>query len=178
MVALPDILSSANYLSWSSYPSGVLALICLPAFVMIFWAALLFRVPVSPRAFAVIMAVFFLCVSTITAVQADSLPLVPESQYEYGMELIMLPLGHSSFVGLIRPEHSWSFLLCPLVMLLTGFRSARGAAEFFPYAFVRCMQLTHFVFLCIWSVYIQARGGKGGGASVCGGGWPFGGHSF
>ena len=70
---------------------------------------------------------------------------------------MMLPMGVGSFLWMYRPAYSWGLILGPLLMLLTGFRSAGGASVFFPFAFARCVQLFHFALLCIWSVYLQAR---------------------
>ena len=163
MVAPGVFFGGSDYLSWATNPEDVLELLALSAFLMLFLGMLFFRVPLSPKAFAATLATFFLLVSTITVVRYDALPLVvPESQYEYGMELVHLPLGFGSFIGLIRPEHSWSLLLCPLTMLVTGCVSRESAAPFFPFAFVRCLQLTHFVLVCICSVYLQVKGGGGG----------------
>ena len=59
-------------------------------------------------------------------------------QYDNAAQIYLLPLGYVAFLGYVTPRLAWLFLLCPLLMLLTGVGSARALSVFFPFGFVRC----------------------------------------
>ena len=101
----------------------------------------------SPSLLAAIAAIVFILVCINCVQLAPAFPKVlppndPETdvsaQYDNADQIFLLPLGYVSFLGYVTPRLVWLFLLCPLLMLLTGVGSAKTLKIFFPYGFVRC----------------------------------------
>ena len=133
--------------SWETTPQLVLALIATIA--MILPALVVRRFPaIKPATIAATWAAIVLVISCINCVQLAPAypkllpPLDPEedvsAQYENAAQIYLLPLGYVSFLGYVTPRLVWLFLLCPLLMLLTGVASAKALKIFFPFGFVRC----------------------------------------
>lgn len=115
---------------------------CLPA------ALIRLRPSTQPTTLAVWWALIVVVISCIGCAQLQPdfpkvlPPLDPNTdlsaQYDNADQVLLLPLGYASFLGYVTPNLAWLFLLCPLLMFLTGVGSAKTWRLFFPFGLVRC----------------------------------------